>query len=81
MGAGLFFFGSEMAVKTYAEQLASVQAAIEKIEAAGQSFDVDGRTTALAELETLYKRERYLRNMVAREGRAGPRFRQVVPRG
>lgn len=67
-----------MAVETYKEQLERVQAAIAKIESGEQSFDVNGRSVRRADLEQLYKREMYLRRMVAREKRGGIRLRRVV---
>lgn len=70
-----------MALKTYTEQLESVQTAIASVEATGQGFDVNGRTVTRGDLRTLYQRERWLRSQVAREARGGIRMRQVVPRG
>lgn len=58
---------------TYSDQLASVQAAIAKVEARGQQYEVqnDGalRKNVRAELSTLYAREKYLRGMAKRETR------------
>lgn len=64
-----------MAIKTYTEQLESIQAAIEKIETEGQAYSLDksGVTVSLtrANLPALYQREQHLRTMVAREQRGG----------
>lgn len=60
-----------MAVKTYSEQLESVQTAIAAIEAGNQSISILGRTFTKGDLSTLYARERYLRRQVARETRGG----------
>jgi len=45
---------------TLAEQLASVQAAITRIEEGAQSLTKDGRVTVRPELRTLYAREKDL---------------------
>ena len=70
-----------MSTKTYQEQLEDVQAAIEKIESDGQAYSMDRGGFAVSntrgQLATLYKREAYLRAMVAREQRGtgiGVRF-------
>ena len=56
-----------MTATTLAQQLANVQAAIEKIETQVQSItSPDGRTTAFARLETLYKRETSILNRISR---------------
>jgi len=68
-----------MAIKTYQEQLETVQATIEEIETRGQSTDVNGRTLTRGNLATLYDREKYLRRMVGREARGGVRVRRGVP--
>ena len=65
--------------QTYAEQLDSVQAAIAKIEAGGQSATILGRTVSRADLRTLYDREAWLRKMVARSERGGIRVSQGIP--
>lgn len=74
-----------MAIKTYSEQLEEVQAAISKIHTEGQAYSLDkaGVNVALtrANLEALYKRERYLLQMVQREqagGGIGVRFATPV---
>ncbi len=54
---------------TLAAQLASVQAAIEKIEAGAQSSAVDGQTVNRADLKTLYDREERLLNKIDRADR------------
>ena len=66
---------------TYEEELAEVEAAITKILKFGQTFDVNGRTTANAELRTLYARKTQLTRLIARASRGGIRMRQMVPRG
>lgn len=62
-----------MAIKTYTEQLESVQAAIEAIEAGAQSYTIQtatgSRTVTRANAESLYKREERLRTLAAREAR------------
>lgn len=52
---------------TLVAQLASVQAAIAKIEAGAQSVSVDGIQVARAELNTLYARESNILQKIARE--------------
>jgi hypothetical protein len=69
---------------TYAEQLASVQAAITAIEnpsgSGGQEIEFEGKRRTRADLRTLYARERQLRVMVAREVRGGGiRMRRIIP--
>ncbi|MCK5219103.1 hypothetical protein KAR10_06260 [bacterium] len=59
-----------MAVKTYAEQLEEVQTAIAKAEKV-QAFSIKDRSSSFADLETLYKRETWLRRMATREARGG----------
>lgn len=56
---------------TYAEQLASVQAAIATIESGAQEVQFEGRRVVRADLATLYAREERLRGLAAREGRGG----------
>ena len=74
-----------MAIKTYTEQLESVQAAIDKIESGTQSSVYNGRTITRGDLEQLYVREKWLRTRAAQEiavaaGQAGRnRIRYVVP--
>ena len=58
-----------MATKTLQEQLESVQAAIEKIESGAQSYGIAGRNVQRAELATLYKREKSLKNAIAKKNR------------
>jgi hypothetical protein len=69
-----------MAIKTYTEQLESVQTAIATIESGGQAYSISGRSMSRADLETLYAREKWLRGMAAREsaGRSGIRVRGVT---
>lgn len=67
---------------TYTEQLASVQAAIATIEGGAQSYAIEGRSVSRGDLETLYKRESWLRKMADREARGGSfRVRGVTPVG
>lgn len=68
-----------MAIKTYTEQLESVQAAIEAIEGGAQSYAIGGRSMTRADLGTLYAREEALMPKALREasGRTGPRVRYV----
>ncbi len=68
-----------MAIKSYTEQLEEVQAAISKIETKGQSHSAEGRSMTRADLEALYKREQYLRQMADRESRGGISFRAGTP--
>jgi len=57
------------AIKTYAEQLEEVQAAIIAIESGGvQSYTAFGRSLTRANLKDLYDREKWLRMMTDREG-------------
>lgn len=64
-----------MAIKTYTEQLESVQAVIEEIETKGQAYSVEksGLTATLtrANLAALYHREERLRVLAAREQNGG----------
>lgn len=69
-----------MAVKTYAEQLEEVQAAISRLLADGQAWEQGQRSRTEARLAELHAREQFLRRMVAREARGGLRVGQVVPR-
>jgi len=46
--------------KTLAEQLSTVQSAIEKIESGAQQVTVDGVTITRASLSVLYAREQHL---------------------
>lgn len=56
-------------ITTLAEQLASVQAAIAKIESSAQSITNDGQTIINPALEALYKREETLLNKIDRADR------------
>lgn len=64
-----------MAVKTYTEQLESVQAAIEAIEGGAQAYTIQtaagARTVTRATIFRLYEREKELRRLVARESKGG----------
>jgi len=70
-----------MAIKTYIEQLESVQAAIDAIESGAQSATFNGRNVTKADLKTLYDRESQLMPKALREqsGRSGIRVRGVTP--
>jgi hypothetical protein len=69
-----------MAIKSYVEQLESVQALITAIEASpNASTSVLGRTFTKHDLAALYEREKTLRPLAAREQRGGRRFQRVVP--
>jgi len=59
---------------TLAEQLASVQEAIKRIEEGAQSLTTTGRTTNRPDLATLYRRETNLLNRIAK----GDRGRIIV---
>lgn len=58
-----------MAIKTYTEQLESVQSTIEAIETGSQSYSINGRSLTKADLAELYEREKWLRTQVAKEER------------
>ena len=72
---------------TYTEQLASVQAAIARIEAGNQSYTISAgaasRSASRADLKALYDREKYLRPLADREalGRTGRRTRSTAAPG
>ena len=69
-----------MAVKTYTEQLESVQATIAAIESGAQSMTISGRSYTKADIKVLYDREERLLRMVKKESRGGGiRMRGVVP--
>ena len=68
-----------MAIKTYTEQLESVQAAIEAIETGAQSYSAEGQSVTRADLNALYAREARLQKLVARESRGGIRVRGATP--
>jgi len=57
-----------MAIKTYEEQLESVQNAIAQIEAGCQSYSIGSRSFTMAALSALYAREAWLRRMVSSGG-------------
>lgn len=68
-------------IKTYREQLESVQASIAAIEERGQAYGIAGRTLTRADLGKLYARESELRRKVAREDNGGGvTIRYGVPR-
>lgn len=60
-----------MAIKTYTQQLEEVQTAISMIEAGAQSYSIAGRSATKANLADLYAREKWLRQMAAREDNGG----------
>ena len=68
-----------MAIKTYTEQLESVQAAIEAIEGGAQSHSINGRAMTKADLGVLYAREERLVPLAKRESSVGrgSRMRKV----
>lgn len=67
-------------MKTYAEQLESVQTAIEAIEGGAQEYTIGTRIWKGADLNTLYKREERLMGLVRREsGGGGIRVRGITP--
>jgi hypothetical protein len=69
-----------MAIKTYAEQLESVQNAIATIEASpNASVTIVNRTFTKQNLEVLYAREKWLRSMAASEARGGRLMNSVIP--
>jgi len=72
-----------MAVKTYAQQLEEVQAAIAAVEGGAQGYTittaVGSRDVKRPDLQWLYPREKWLRSMVARESRGGVRVRYGTP--
>lgn len=69
-------------MKTYEEQLDSVQAAIAAIEGGAQKYEMDGRTVERAELKTLYDREARLMRLVKRaQAGGGLRVRPAAMRG
>jgi len=69
-----------MAIKSTAEQLEAVQAAIEAVEA-GQSWSQDGVSYTRASLDVLYRREDTLRRRYARETGSRPFVRTVFGAG
>lgn len=52
-------------------KLDRVRAAIEAVETGGQSVSYEGRNVSKADLKTLYDREAYLEQRVARKNRGG----------
>lgn len=64
-----------MAIKTYTEQLESVQAAIAAIEGGAQSHSINGRAMSRADLGTLYAREERLVPLAIKEQSAGQKSR------
>lgn len=70
-----------MAARTYAQQLAAVDAAIEAIETRGQRYEFQGRVLWRGDLATLHAERRRLTPLAERErsGRSGMRVRRAVP--
>jgi hypothetical protein len=60
-----------MAIKTYAEQLEEVQAAISNILTGAQQYSYEGRQITRAHLAKLWDQEKRLRIMVKREAAGG----------
>lgn len=72
--------GCRLAIKTYNEQLESVQALIAKLESGVASLEVSGKKYTQHDLATLYKREERLLPLAKRESRGGGiRVRGVIP--
>ncbi|NCC94784.1 MAG: hypothetical protein EOM10_16215 [Opitutae bacterium] len=62
------------------ERLERVQSAIEAIETGAQEVRYEGRAVTKADLKTLYEREKYLEQRIARQSRGGGiRTRGGVP--
>lgn len=62
------------------ERLERVQTAIAAIESGAQEATYEGRSITRAKLETLYEREKYLEQRIARQSRGGGiRTRGGVP--
>ena len=53
------------------DKLDRVRVAIEAIETGGQSVSYEGRSVTKADLKTLYEREAYLEQRLARQQRGG----------
>ena len=72
-----------MAIKTYTEQLESVQAAIAAIEDGAQEYTIStgagSRTVKRADLSTLYDREQRLHPLAARKTSTRKSVRYGVP--
>ena len=52
-------------------KLDRVKAAIEAVEIGGQSVSYEGRNVSKGDLKTLYERETYLEQRIARKNRGG----------
>lgn len=65
-----------MAILTTEQRLEAVQAAIAAAES-GQSFTLDGVQFTRANLSTLYERETYLENKLAKENGSRPFMKTV----
>lgn len=53
------------------DKLDRVRTAIEAVETGGQSVSYEGRSVTKADLKTLYERESYLEQRLARQQRGG----------
>lgn len=53
------------------DKLDRIRAAIEAVETGGQSVSYEGRSVSKADLKTLYEREAYLEQRLARQQRGG----------
>lgn len=53
------------------DKLDRVRVAIEAVETGGQSVSYEGRSVSKADLKTLYEREAYLEQRLARQQRGG----------
>lgn len=71
----------KVAIQTYTEQLERVQATIQKIEESAQEYNIADRALKYPELASLYKREKYLRGMVARYETTGAGKKRRIRRG
>lgn len=67
---------------TYAEKLASLEAAIAKVEGGGQDVTFEGRRITYGDLAAMYRERARLETLVAREARGGGiRVRLATPSG
>jgi hypothetical protein len=69
-----------MPFKSYAEQLIEVQAAITAV-MSGQEYEIADRRLKRADLDTLFKMQKYLMPLASREQSGKSRLVQVIPRG
>ena len=68
--------GSFLAILTTTQRLQATQTAITACEA-GQSFSIDGVSFTRANIESLYKREKYLEAKLAKENGSRPFMKTV----